>query len=268
MSIAMSDHSSGSNSRTKGNNWSSHWDFYRTEKEIFKSRRRTEEWTLPMLRRLLKSSGKACRVLSLGCGSAVDVAVLREHGLSCRGTDLDPSCWEPAKGVFIQSEAERLPFKTGAFDALVSLEMIEHIGTPPGVWKPTEHSKITRLQVVAEMGRVVKPNGVIILATPNRLFPIDEHGPGKSQLRFHLPFRDLTLSYFELKRLFAPHVSEIGIPPHGRYFALKKIERLFGPKAMRMVSSVLPLFSNPILHACLFNPHLFLYFRTNGRAGA
>ena len=65
------------------------WDFYRTQKEVRKSRRRTEEWIIPTIEQFY-GKGAVPRVLSVGCGSAVDVAVLRQHGYDCWGTDLNP----------------------------------------------------------------------------------------------------------------------------------------------------------------------------------
>jgi SAM-dependent methyltransferase len=68
-----------------------------------------------------------------------------------------------------------------------------------------------RKKAVDELLRVTKPGGLIIVVTPNRLFPIDEHGAGKTGLRWHLPFRDQTLSYFELRKLFMPQCDQMGV---------------------------------------------------------
>ncbi|HTZ42951.1 MAG TPA: methyltransferase domain-containing protein [Jatrophihabitans sp.] len=48
-----------------------------------------------------------------------------------------------------------LPFRTGCTDALVSLQVIEH------VWHPA--------QFLAECRRVLRPDGLLALSTPNRL---------------------------------------------------------------------------------------------------
>ena len=109
------------------------------------------------------------------------------------------------------------------------------------------------------MLRVTKPGGVIILVTPNRLFPIDEHGKGKTGIRWHLPFRDQTLSYFELRKLFLPKCGRMGVLPYEGYYELEKLERLGGGPLVRLVKFVLPIFSNCLLH--VLGPHLFLYFQ-------
>jgi len=111
---------------------------------------------------------------------------------------------------------------------------------------------------------------VIILVTPNRFFPIDEHGTGKTGLRWHLPFQDQTLSYFELRNLFFPKCDQMGVLPYDGYYELEKLKRLGGVPMVRLVSSVLPIFSNRVLH--VLGPHLFVYFRklrsaTNSESG-
>ena len=237
------------------------WDFYRTDKEVRKSRRRTEEWTIPVIKRFY--SGNNIRMLSVGCGSGVDVAVLRQHGYDCWRTDLTPECHPDARPTFLQASACSLPFRSCDFDLTMCLEAFEHIGAPNTnrAWKRYPEYVANRKKAAAELLRVTKPGGVLVLVTPNRLFPIDEHGPGKSGLRWHLPFGDMTLSYFELKYLFLPACEEIGTLPYGRYFELEKMERLGGSLLAQFVSQVLPIFSNPVLHCSPLGPHLFVYFR-------
>jgi SAM-dependent methyltransferase len=235
------------------------WDFYRTEKELRKSRRRAEEWILPTMRHLVSRGG--ARILDVGCGNGVEVAVLRANGFRCVGIDFDPNCHSTAKGAFAQADACRLPFANDIFDSVLSLEVIEHIGAPPGWWRPTSEAYAERWKYVSELLRVTKPGGVIVLATPNRHFPFDEHGTGSTQLRWHLPVRDLTLSYFELKKMFCGKCAEVGVLPYGRYYELEKIQRLLGSACTRAISSFLHVFSSRFLHVSPVNPHLFLYFR-------
>ncbi len=236
------------------------WDFYRTEKEIRKSRRRTEEWIIPTLRRFYGTS-TGIQVISVGCGSAIDVAVLRQQGYVCWGTDVTAECHRDARGAFAQADACSLPFRSSGFEVTMCFEAFEHIGAPNTnlEWKPHPEYRANRRRAASELLRVTKPGGLVIVVTPNRFFPFDEHGTGKTSLRWHMPFADQTLSYFELKRLFAPACEETGVLPYGRYFELEKLQRLGGAWTTRFVSSVLPAFSNRLLH--IFGPHLFVYFR-------
>lgn len=240
------------------------WNFYRTENEIRKSRKRTEEWTIPAIRRFYDRSG--IRLLSVGCGSAVDVAVLRERGYLCWGTDPDENCCAEAREFFVQADACSLPFDSEGFDVTMCMEALEHIGAPNTnrEWKPRPEYRANRKRAAEELLRVTKPGGLLIIVTPNRLFPIDEHGAGKTGLRWHLPFRDQTLSYFELRSLFLPNCDEMGVFPYDGYYELEKLNRLGGLPFVRLVRSVLPIFSNRLLH--VIGPHLFVYFRKLRRA--
>src|SRR5438309_8827992 len=150
------------------------WNFYRTDHEVSKSRKRTEKWTIPAISRFYRNGN--VQLLSVGCGSAVDVAVLREHGYFCWGSDPDDNCFPDARQFFVQSDACSLPFDSEAFDVTICLEAFEHIGAPNtnNEWKPCPEYRANRKRAAEEMLRVTKPGGVIILVTPNRLFPIDE----------------------------------------------------------------------------------------------
>ncbi|MBI5248486.1 MAG: class I SAM-dependent methyltransferase [Desulfomonile tiedjei] len=57
-----------------------------------------------------------------------------------------------AKRPDIQAYAECLPFREGFFDAVICSEMIEHVMNP--------------LQVLEEIQRVLKPNGVLLISVP------------------------------------------------------------------------------------------------------
>jgi len=134
------------------------WSFYLSGKELSKSRRRAEQWIVPTLNRLIPSEC-AKRVLCVGCGNAVDVAVLREFGFDSWGADIDANCHPAARSWFVAADACVLPFDAGSFDAVISLEVVEHIGAPPGEWKPTAHARARRKQYAAELARVLRLGG-------------------------------------------------------------------------------------------------------------
>ncbi len=62
---------------------------------------------------------------------------------------------------FVLSVGDRLPFADGAFDIVISNHVVEHVAD--------------QATHVAELLRVVRPGGVVYLATPNRRWPVDPH---------------------------------------------------------------------------------------------
>lgn len=65
-------------------------------------------------------------VLDLGCGNGV-FANLTEIGAHVYGVDLSMTALRHLKVPGCQASAEALPFPSGAFDAVVCMEMLEHI---------------------------------------------------------------------------------------------------------------------------------------------
>lgn len=84
------------------------------------------------------------RVLDIGCGDGWFVTACMTGTLcNCIGVD-------PHYGNGIRASAENLPFPNNSFDCVVLWEVIEHI-------KP---------ECYAEIERVLRPGGKIILSTP------------------------------------------------------------------------------------------------------
>jgi SAM-dependent methyltransferase len=62
---------------------------------------------------------------------------------------------------FVQLADDQLPFSEGTFDIVVSNHVIEHVPSAD--------------RHLAEVARVLKPGGIVYLATPNRLWPREVH---------------------------------------------------------------------------------------------
>ena len=139
------------------------YDFYRSRHEERNSVRRTYEWTVPALKRLGAFEG--CSVLSVGCGSGIDILTLRCLGYEAWGTDGFP-CAAKASDYFVMSNATTLPFQDESFDVVIALEVIEHVEHDHGGFAGRRNLFCLELKRLARHA--------ILIATPNRLFPADE----------------------------------------------------------------------------------------------
>ena len=99
-------------------------------------------------------------VLEVGCGTGnYTTYFVNSSGEAC-GLDLSLGMLKRAAGKvatgklsFIQADAEHLPFKDSAFDAVLSINTLEHLDDIP--------------QALREMKRVTKNSGRIVVSTPS-----------------------------------------------------------------------------------------------------
>jgi SAM-dependent methyltransferase len=105
----------------------------------------------------------ALYVLDAGCGEGYGAEMLRAQAKTLAALDYDPTTVAHVRrsypGVLVvRGNLVQLPYASRVFDAVVSLQTIEHL------WD--------QQAFVAECARVVRPGGRVLLATPNRLtFP-------------------------------------------------------------------------------------------------
>jgi len=214
-------------------------NLYSSAREQAKTVRRTREWTIPMLQRLGVTSG---RILSIGCASGVDVSTMRLHGYDAYGIDAYPACECAAEWCQVTT-ATNIPFENGTFDAALMLEVIEHI------------PKSEREASARECMRVLKKSAPLIVVTPNRLFPVDEHSD--KFVRLHSPFRDDTVTVRELESLFRAQAITL---TWRQYFKFEHF-RMIG----MIMNLILPIFDSPIIHRSPLNPHLFVALKHTGQ---
>lgn len=98
------------------------------------------------------------KVLDIACGAGYGSSMMRDIGCEVTGGDYDEDILIEAKNnwpsvEFIRADAMDLPFENGCFDAVVSFETIEHVNDGE--------------LFLAEMKRVLKPEGIFICSTPN-----------------------------------------------------------------------------------------------------
>jgi SAM-dependent methyltransferase len=175
----------------------------------------------------VKPKGAGDKLLDIGCGTGYFTVPLGRHYEEIHGVDVSAECIaefkenEPARKYTAHLvDATELPFPSGYFDAIVTIETLEHVIDLPGV--------------AAEAARVLQTGGELVITVPNRWYPIEGHGGkifGKHYPR--LPF--VTWFPFIHARVAC-----------ARVFTVKSLDQLFVPLGFRRcaVSYIWPTFEH------------------------
>ena len=108
---------------------------------------------MPRLMEFDKFQGR--RLLEIGCGMGTDLLQFARGGARCTGIDLTPRSVEitrhrfalyGARGSFMISDGERLPFRSESFDVVYSNGVLHHTPDTTGA--------------IREVHRVLRPGGV------------------------------------------------------------------------------------------------------------
>ncbi len=111
------------------------------------------------------SNWQGLKVLDVGCGGGFSCEFMAARGVIVSGIDQSQKCIAAAKNHAIQSGfaidyqagvAESMPYADNTFDAIVCVDVLEHVADVQ--------------QVLAEVSRILKPNGVFFFDTINRNF--------------------------------------------------------------------------------------------------
>jgi SAM-dependent methyltransferase len=127
-------------------------------------------------------------VLDAGCGEGYGSASLRAKAHRVIGLDYDALTTSHVHSRYadvavVRGDLQHLPIAAGSLDAVVCLQVIEHLWDQPGF--------------VSECARVLRPAGTLVVATPNRL----TFSPSGAVLN---PFHTRELSGAELTELLSP----------------------------------------------------------------
>ena len=98
-------------------------------------------------------------VVDAGCGEGYGTAILARRATRVVGLDVDEATLSHASGAyrptrFVRGDVERLPVADSSVDAIVALQVIEHLEDADGFLEGCE--------------RALRRGGVLIVSTPNR----------------------------------------------------------------------------------------------------
>jgi SAM-dependent methyltransferase len=172
-----------------------------------------QERRLALIRRYVTLEDQT--ILDVGCGLGMYVRAFRRFSPEVFGIDIDADKLLQAHQEvpnLTAATAEALPFAAGAFDVVLSHEVIEHV---------TDDQ-----QAVADAVRILALGGRLVIFAPNRLYPFETHGVywggryhfGNIPLVGYLPDR--------WRRRFAPHV---------RAYTQRGLRRLLASLPVRVV---------------------------------
>ena len=217
---------------------------------------------------------KSTRILSVGCGMAFDVLRLKELGYRVHGTDFGgrTKVWRESgltdEDLFL-ADARDLPLDAESFDVIFLWHVIEHFGTSDGNQIMADDAEAIRFSIVEGLRNLLRKGGIVIIGTPNRLFPLDQyHGAHlyvptsirewclRHSLGVHFPWskRDFLLSKRQLEKLLREY-SEIKWYPASTGMALRKGEFL-KTSPMGKISGLLERYVSTIDRAGLYTSPL------------
>ena len=135
------------------------------------------------------------RVLDVACGSGFGLQMLESANVWPIGVDLDATALAEARVLnpsarWARSDATCLAFPHASFDLVTSFETIEHVPDAAAL--------------VRELRRVLKPDGRLVLSTPNRAF-------GPPALHTGNPFHIREFTSQQLRELLAECFSIINM---------------------------------------------------------
>ena len=153
-------------------------------------------------------------VLDIGCGAGYGTAELAQSARWAAGIDIAPDAVAYGRAHYSQpslsfaaASATALPFAASTFDLVTAFEVIEHLADWRGL--------------LAEARRVLRPGGVFLVSTPNKLYYTESRGEEGPNL-FHThefefaEFRAALAEFFpSVTVLLQNHIEAFAFYPDG-----------------------------------------------------
>lgn len=143
-------------------------------------------------------------VLDIACGTGYGIGLMRSKAKFAIGVDVDPEAVTEAKkeshgnAAVLLGDGLGLPFGDETFDVITSFETLEHLNG--------------RREFLAELRRVLRTGGKLILSTPNAVFTQPVNGKPSNPFHIHeyLP-QELRMElepYFTIEKFVGQRLDE------------------------------------------------------------
>ena len=245
---------------------------------------RIEGYYAPLLDGIAAERGlprPSLRVLDSGCGNGESVDALSGLGFEAWGHDLSAlRKWQwrerERRDRLVVASGETLPFSDGAFDAVIASGVLEHIGVSEaggGTYRvaPMPDRDARRLRYLAELLRVLAPDGRLFLDFPNGAFPIDFwHGAKPGGARWHSVREGFLPTVLHVRALVAGLGAGwrvTALSPEGRLRFRQVSAHWYGRALRAPMAALYRLMSTRafrFLAASPLNPYLVLEVRRRG----
>ncbi len=222
-------------------------------------------------------------MLDSGCGNGESIDLLHRRGFEAWGHDLSAlRKWQwrrrERRDRLVVADGATLPFPEGFFDVVIASGVLEHIGVSEeggGQYRvrPLPDRDERRRAFLAELVRVVAPNGRLFLDSPNGSFPIDFwHGVTPGGARFHSPGEGFLPTVSQIRALCTRIDRRLAVSvlsPEGRLRFRQVSSHWYGRLLRAPMAALYRLMSRPLfrfLAATPINPYLVIEVRRRSEA--
>lgn len=161
--------------------------------------------------------------IDIGCGLGEATRYFNARDIKTIGLEASKDSIEEAilrdgqSNSYLRGDALNIPFKSGRFEVVLLLDVIEHL--PPG----SEEAALT------EIRRILKGNGILVLSTPNKgLLRFTD----PQNLAHYLPgfVKEIASFFWSRKK-----VDDYWQSPYHRKYSKKELEELFTKNGFEVI---------------------------------